>query len=138
MKSAQARQPRIVNDQTSLDHNGPGPYVLSADSIEGDSVVNTEGENLGNIKAIMLDVPNGRIAYAVLSFGGFMGFGNKLFAIPWSELQLDAQNKCFILDVPAERLESAPGFDADNWPAMADVSWAQDVHEYYGTRPYWE
>jgi sporulation protein YlmC with PRC-barrel domain len=118
--------------------NGPGPEVMDADTLIGDSVVNAAGEDLGEIKAIMLDVESGRVAYAVLSFGGFLGMGNKLFAIPWSALTLDADEKRFVLDVEKERLDVAPGFDKDHWPAMADASWAAKLHEYYGVKPYWD
>jgi len=117
---------------------GPGPYVMDAKTLEGDAVVNAEGENLGEIKAIMLDVQNGRIAYAVLSFGGFLGMGTKMFALPWSALTLDADAKRFVLEVPKERLATAPGFDKDHWPSMADPSWAAEVHAHYDVRPYWE
>ena len=79
--------------------DGPGPQVMDAATLKGDSVVNDRGDDLGKIEAIMLDVTSGRIAYAVLSFGGFLGMGNKLFALPWSALTLDADQKCFILNV---------------------------------------
>jgi sporulation protein YlmC with PRC-barrel domain len=117
---------------------GPGPEVMDADTLIGDSVVNAAGEDLGDVKAIMLDVEDGRIAYAVLSFGGFLGMGNKLFAIPWSALTLDAGEKRFILDVAKDRLDNAPGFDKDHWPTMADADWATKLHEYYGVKPYWD
>ena len=118
--------------------SGPGPEIMAADTLEGDTVVNRQGETLGEIKHIMIDVPRGRVAYAVLSFGGILGIGDKLFAIPWSAFTLDAGNHNFILDVPKQRLEDAPGFDKDHWPAMADERWARQVHSYYHTRPYWE
>lgn len=120
------------------DNPGPGPFVMSAESLAGDKVVNPEGEKLGEIDSIMLDVPSGRIAYAVLSFGGFLGMGDKLFAIPWSALTLDADRERFVLNVDKERLKKAPGFDKDHWPSMADSQWANDIHSYYGTRPYWD
>ena len=116
----------------------PGPRIMAADTLEGDKVFNNAGDELGEIKNIMIDVPNGRVAYAVLSFGGFLGMGNKLFAIPWDVLQLDTESKCFVLDVDREKLEAAPGFDKDHWPSMADQRWATDIHSYYGSRPYWE
>jgi sporulation protein YlmC with PRC-barrel domain len=118
--------------------DGPGPYIMDADTLIGDNVVNAAGEDLGEIKAIMLDVESGRVAYAVLSFGGFLGMGNKLFAIPWSALTLDADEKRFVLDIAKDRLDNAPGFDKDHWPAMADASWARHLHEYYDVRPYWD
>ena len=117
---------------------GPGPEVMDAATLKGDSVVNSKDESLGKIEAIMLDVAGGRIAYAVLSFGGFLGMGDKLFAIPWSALTLDAEEKRFVLDVDEERLENAPGFDKDHWPSMADATWATQVHTYYNVRPYWD
>ncbi len=119
------------------DNPGPGPYVMAADTLEGNKVVNADGQDLGDIEHIMLDVPSGRIAYAVLSFGGFLGMGDKLFAIPWHALILDADNKCFVLDIPKDRLEKAPGFNKDRWPSMADQKWASDVHRYYDVEPYW-
>jgi uncharacterized protein YrrD len=111
---------------------------MAADTLEGDAVVNTEGEDLGKIRDIMLDVRTGRVAYVVLASGGFLGVGNKLFAVPWSALTLDADRKCFVLDVQKERLETAPGFDKDHWPTMADPAWASQVHTFYNARPYWE
>ena len=111
---------------------GPGPEVMGASTLAGDSVVDRNGESLGEIKEIMVDVPTGRVAYAVLSFGGFLGMGDKLFAVPWSALILDTDHKQFILDVDKERLKDAPGFDKDHWPSMADASWATDVHSFYG------
>ncbi len=117
---------------------GPGPEVMDAATLIGDPVVNASGEDLGKIEAIMLDVTTGRVAYAVLSFGGFLGLGSKLFAIPWSALTLDAGEKRFILNVSKELLEKAPGFDKDHWPSMADSTWATEIHAYYEVRPYWD
>lgn len=127
----------IVRDPTYYSP-GPGPDVMDAASMIGDHVVNAAGEHLGKIEAIMLDVRAGRIAYAVLSFGGFLGIHNKLFAIPWPALTLDAVHKRFVLDVAKERLEGAPGFDKAHWPSMADPAWAAEVHAYYETDPYWD
>ena len=78
---------------------------------------------------------SGRVSYAVLSFGSFMGIGGKLFAVPWEALQLDTKNKRFVLDVDKERLKAAPGFDKDEWPDMANATWSQGIHSYYGTQP---
>lgn len=117
---------------------GPGPEVMGADTLIGDKVSNTKGENLGKIEEIMVDMASGRVAYAVLSFGGVMGIGDKLFAIPWKALRLDTANKQFVLDVPKDRLKSAPGFDKSAWPKMADQRWANEVHTFYGATPYWK
>lgn len=117
--------------------DGPGPEVMAADTLEGDDVINANGENLGEIKDIMIDVRSGRVAYAVLASGGLLGVGDKLFAIPWSALTLDANRKCFVLNVDKERLKNAPGFDKHHWPSMSDPAWAQQIHSYYGQPTYW-
>ena len=97
--------------------------VLSASTLTGDRVVNQINEDLGKIEDLMIDTVNGRIAYAVLSFGGFLGMGDKLFAVPWGALALDQENKCFVLNVSKEALKEAPGFDKGNWPDMANPDW---------------
>jgi hypothetical protein len=117
-------------------HTGPGPRLMGANTLDGNDVYNKQDDDLGDIKEIMLDVPTGRVAYAVMSFGGFIGMGDKLFAVPWSALQLDTVNKRFVLDVSKDRLKEAPGFDQDAWPDMADPTWVKGVHAYYGVTPY--
>ena len=71
-----------------------------------------------------------------MSFGGFLGIADKLFAVPWKALKLDTENKRFILNVDKERLEAAPGFDKDDWPNMADPNWQNTINSYYGTKSY--
>lgn len=115
---------------------GPGPELMGANTLIGNDVYNMKDEDLGDITEIMLDMRTGRVSYAVLSFGGFLGMGDKLFAVPWSALKLDTVNKRFTLDVSKDRLESAPGFDQDAWPDMADSTWVKGIHDYYGTKPY--
>jgi sporulation protein YlmC with PRC-barrel domain len=113
------------------------PNILSANTMIGDDVVNMQGEDLGEIKELMIDLETGQVAYAVLSFGGVLGLGDKLFAIPWSALTVDTENKNFVLSVSKEKLEDAPGFDKDNWPDMADRTWGAEIYTYYGYTPYW-
>ncbi len=95
-------------------------------------------ENLGDIKELMLDPVSGKIAYAVLSFGGFLGLGEKLFAVPFSALTYSHVNDEYVLDVSKEILSKAPGFDSSNWPTMATEEWNRDIYKYYEKRPYWE
>jgi len=128
---------RIVG-RGSATAEGPGPYVMAASTLEGDKVMSSDGEDVGKIKEIMLDVYTGRIAYAVMSSGGFLGIGDKLLAIPWNALTLDTDRKCFLLSVNADTVKTAPGFDKDQWPAMADPAWANKLHGYYGSTPYWD
>ncbi len=108
-------------------------HVLSASTITGDEVLNRKDDKLGRIQDLMLDTQSGQIRYVVLSSGGFLGMGDRLFAVPWKALKLDSTNKCFILDVDAQRLKDAPGFDKDHWPNMADAKWASDVDAYFGS-----
>lgn len=121
-----------MNRSTSME-----PRVLSASTMIGDNVVNPEGETLGKIEEIMLDMAGGRISYVVLSFGGVLGMGDKLFALPFEALTLDADHHQFILNVDKETLKNAPGFDKDNWPKSADRSWLSSVYSYYGYKTYW-
>jgi len=124
------------NGYAETKYKGPGPELMSAGSLTGDDVFNHNDEKIGSVKEIMLDMRTGRVSYAVLSFGGFLSMGEKLFAVPWQALKLDAVNKRFILDIEKQRLETAPGFSNDDWPDMADSAWATGIHSHYGTSPY--
>ena len=135
---ASAEGARITGSSHLDNHSGPGPEIMAASSFEGETVINPQGETLGEIEEIMLDVRSGRIAYAVMSAGGFLGIGERFYAVPWQAFTMDTDQKAFILDVDKERLLSAPGFDKDHWPAMGDQRWAGQVHSYYGVRAYWE
>ena len=137
-QAADAEPPTMIIRDPVDRPQGPGPDVMDAASLAGDDVVNAAGEGLGRIEAIMLDVSSGRIAYAVLSFGTFLGMGGKLFAIPWSALTLDAAEQRFILDVPRERLEAAPGFDKDHWPDASDLGYRNQIYTFYNVKPDWE
>ncbi|CAH1386944.1 PRC-barrel domain-containing protein [Candidatus Nitrotoga sp. M5] len=105
--------------------------LLSATSIIGDNVRNGAGEDLGKIEDLMVCTVNGSVKYAVLSFGGFLGMGDKLFAVPLETLTLNTAEKCFVMNVTKERLENAPGFDKDNWPDTASVEWQESISNYY-------
>ena len=102
------------------------------------SVRNPRGEDLGSIKDVVIDISEGCIAYAALSFGGIMGLGDKLFAVPWEALQYNGADDVFVLDESTERLENAPGFDKDNWPTTAQREWLTGMYSHYGYTPYWE
>ncbi|WP_397474535.1 PRC-barrel domain-containing protein [Pusillimonas sp.] len=109
---------------------------MGAETLIGNNVYNKQAESLGDIKEIMLDMRHGHVSYAVLEFGGFLGMGTKLFAVPRSALTLDTAEKRFVLDVNKESLKNAPGFEKDHWPDMADDVWEKSIHDYYGTAPY--
>jgi sporulation protein YlmC with PRC-barrel domain len=105
--------------------------VLGAGTLTGDRVRNNAGDDLGKIEEIMIDVESGRVAYAVLSFGGFLGIGDKLFMVPWGAITVDQSAHEFVLDVRREQLERAPGFDKNNWPDMTDAGYGLEIDSYW-------
>jgi sporulation protein YlmC with PRC-barrel domain len=116
---------------------GPGPELMATATLDGDKVMSSDGHDIGKVKDIMLDVRAGRVAYVVMSTGGFLGVGDKLLAIPWDALTLDLDRKCFRIDMSAESVKNAPGFDKDHWPSMADQTWASSEHQFFGREPRW-
>jgi sporulation protein YlmC with PRC-barrel domain len=113
-----------------------GPHFLPASTIKGYKVVDTNGDNLGKIEDLMIDLDSGRIAYAALSFGGFLGMSDKLFAVPWQALSPIANGQTFVLAVPREVLEKAEGFDRDKCPTTLEE--LSRTYNYYGYQPYWQ
>lgn len=108
--------------------------LVGASQLLGSAVQNRAGENLGEIKEVVMDASSGEISYAVLSFGGggFFGLRTKFFAVPWSALTLDAEQGLVVLQVEKDRLELAPGFDKKRWPTMVEnLSWWQEMQTYY-------
>jgi sporulation protein YlmC with PRC-barrel domain len=100
--------------------------VIAATDLTGDHVYNPAGESLGKIHQIMLDTTTGKIAYAVVSSGGFLKMGEKLLAVPWNALQFDPERKEFILSIDRHMLENAPRLDQGQWPDMEAPHWRQD------------
>jgi sporulation protein YlmC with PRC-barrel domain len=112
--------------------------LIKGSTFIGADVENPEGQDLGDIKDIVIDRASGRIAYAVVSFGGFLGMEEKFFAVPWGAFsQPKADKETFVLAVDKERLKNAPGFDANNWPQMASREWVTNLYTYYNVPPYW-
>jgi hypothetical protein len=115
------------------------PWQLRMSStIIGSNVKNPQGQNLGNIHDLVIHPQDSRVVYAVLSFGGILGLGEKLFAVPLNALQRAADMDTFILDMNQERLQNAPQFNQHNWPLMTDPQWIASVYRFYGLQPYWE
>ena len=98
--------------------------TLSASTVMDFKVENWAKENLGKIKDLVIDLASGRVAYAVLIFGGTFGMGEKMFAIPWAQLKPDPErDKIFILDMPKEKFVEGRGFNKDQWPDVVDPDW---------------
>jgi hypothetical protein len=112
--------------------------VPAKKTVIGSKVINGQNEELGKIEDLVLDAGSGRVAYAVLSFGGFLGMGDKNFAIPWDAFRFNISDRQAVLNVDKTLLESAPGFSKDSWPNMADVTWGNQIFRHYGYKPYWE
>jgi sporulation protein YlmC with PRC-barrel domain len=115
------------------------PAFLSATTILSDQVVNPAGQDLGTLEDLMIDLENGRIAYAVISFDhGFLGFGGKRFAMPWPMLELDHAAKRFVINVSREVLEEAPGIGDESWPDhVPSHTWLARIYDHYGYDHYW-
>jgi sporulation protein YlmC with PRC-barrel domain len=113
--------------------------VVPASKIIGEAVVNRQGENVGKIHELVIDAKRNRVAYAVLSFGGFMGMGNKLFAMPWEAFEFSATGNKLILNVEKDKLKAAPGFEkGDKWPDFSDTVWGESIYNYYDYAPPWK
>ena len=108
--------------------------LLAAGTLIGDKVINQKNEDIGKIEELMVNVGDGSIGYAVMSFGGVLGFGNKFFSVPWSTLTVDEDKKCFVINVDKEKLKNAPGFDKDHWPDMTP-EWSASINTYYDFTP---
>jgi sporulation protein YlmC with PRC-barrel domain len=112
-----------------------GTTSFRASKLEGMPVRNPAGEKLGSVHDLVIDVANGKVAYVAMSFGGILGFGEKLFAVPFNQLKFEhGQDEMhFVIDVSKERLKNAPGFDKSNWPNFADPHWSEHIDKYYST-----
>ena len=122
---------------TGVNHEGPDANVpvqrLTATSIIGDGVENMQGENLGNIENLMVNLRTGQVEYAILEFGSFLGIGGKFFAVPFQEMSVDTIKKKFILNRDKEYLKNIPGFDKDHWPDTNDHNYFDEVNTYWDT-----
>jgi sporulation protein YlmC with PRC-barrel domain len=113
--------------------------VVPASKIIGETVVNRQSENVGKIHELVIDARKNRVAYAVLSFGGFLGMGNKLFAMPWEAFEFSTTEHKLILNVDKEKLKTAPGFEKnDKWPDFTDTVWGESIYNYYDYVPPWK
>jgi sporulation protein YlmC with PRC-barrel domain len=130
-------QPPAVRDMRDASRPAQASNLIRSSDVVGGKVTNLQGENLGKIDDLVIDTDRGQVGYAVLSFGGLLGMGDKLFAIPWDSIQSTNESGKYMLNVDKEKLKNAPGFDKGQWPEMADESWGAGIYKYYGSEPYW-
>jgi hypothetical protein len=119
------------------DTTNPSGHLIAASQVQGTTVYNTGLERLGSIEDVMIDKASGRIAYAVLSFGGFLGFGDKLHPLPWEKLSYNKEIGGYVVDVDRETLEGAPSYTDKATASWDDEAWGKDIHAHYGSEPYW-
>jgi sporulation protein YlmC with PRC-barrel domain len=105
--------------------------AIKTANIIGNMVMNRQGEEMGEIDEVVIDVFNGRVAYLVLAFGGFLGMGVKLYAVPWKALYYDNEQQVYVLNMTQDQLAQAPGFEKETWPEFTDEHWNRHVHAYY-------
>ncbi len=112
--------------------------LIAADKVNGTAVYDRQGERLGTIEDLMLDKISGKVAYAVMSFGGFLGIGERYHPLPWSVLTYDTRLGGYVVDLDRARLEGAPTVAANEHVDWSDRDWGQRVYDYYGVPPYWD
>ena len=125
-----AEEPIRRDDETS--------DLISSDKVEGTAVYNREGEKLGSIHTLMIEKTAGKVTYAVMSFGGFLGIGDRYHPLPWDVLTYDTGQGGYVVDLDRSMLEGAPTYASGETPNWGDPGWNQDVYDYYGARPYWD
>ncbi len=111
--------------------------LIASDKVEGTSVQNRKGDSLGSIYNLMIDKSTGRVAYAVMSFGGFLGIGERYHPLPWTVLKYDPAAGAYVVDLDRSVLEGAPTYGRDERVDWEDRAWGQRVHDYYKVPPYW-
>jgi hypothetical protein len=111
--------------------------LISADKVEGTTVYNQTGDKVGTVANVMIDKLSGKVAYADMTFGGFLGMGDKHHALPWSVLTYSTDKDGYVVSLDKEKLENAPSYDPKEAPDWDDQTWGKEVHGYYGVAPYW-
>lgn len=111
--------------------NDVSSSLIKASQVIGVEVTNDANESLGKIEELVLDKFSGEVRYAVLSFGGILGIGDKLFALPWKALDYDPSQQQFVIGIAKATLQEAPGFDKHNWPDFTSKTWQSSVDRFY-------
>lgn len=112
----------------------PNRQLISSEDVEGTNVYDPNGNKIGEIDHLMIDKPSGRVTYAVMSFGGFVGLGQSHYPIPWAALKYDTQLDGYVTGITEDQLKDAPAFSDDSW---GDRAWEAQTYDHYKVRPYW-
>jgi sporulation protein YlmC with PRC-barrel domain len=111
--------------------------LIASDKVEGTPVRRSDGEKIGTIERVMIEKRSGKVGYAVMSFGGFMGLGEDYYTLPWSVLKYNVQLDAYELNLSEDQLRGAPRRSAEGRDASYDREWEEHVHRYYNATPYW-
>lgn len=111
--------------------------LISSENVQGTDVYNTQGEKLGAVDCVMIDKQKGNIAYAVMSFGGFLGMGEKRHPLPWSSLLYDRNKDAYIVRLSKDQLESAPNLERGKYDRLGEREYDESVYAHYRANPYW-
>ena len=111
--------------------------LIEASKVQGTAVYNPHGERLGSVDDVMIEKRSGQAAYAIMSFGGFLGLGSEHYPIPWSKLKYDTTLGGYVADIDPSLLEGAPAYAAGAQPRWGDKGYEENLHRYYGAAPYW-
>jgi sporulation protein YlmC with PRC-barrel domain len=123
---------REVFMATATQH--PNRQLISSEDVEGTSVYDMKGTQIGEVDHLMIDKVSGRVTYAVLSFGGFLGLGHSHYPVPWGALKYDTSLAGYRTTISENQLKDAPQFSDDSW---SDREWESRTHTHYDVRPYW-
>jgi hypothetical protein len=117
-------------------NNARPPRSLVANKVEGTAVYGSDEKRIGSVERVMIDKQSGKVAYAVLSYGGFLGIGDDHYPTPWSSLKYDTRLGGYVVGITADQLQGAPKYSNDN-----DWAWSREndqrIHDYYKVAPYW-
>jgi sporulation protein YlmC with PRC-barrel domain len=128
---AQVKNSSVKKDIVRSIPKNPHMNAFRVDKIIGSGVINLEGEPIGTIDDLVIDIDDGSLVYAAIKTGGFLGFGEKLVAVPWQSLTAVPAEGIFIIDQSKAKLEKASSFDANNWPDVGDRNWRAGIYEFY-------
>jgi sporulation protein YlmC with PRC-barrel domain len=123
----------------SLDHTtNPSGHLIAAKQVQGTAVFDTGLEKLGSIEDVMIDKATGRVAYAILSHGGFLGMGDRYYPLPWAKLSYNTEMGGYVVDIDRDVLEGAPSYTDAATASWADEAWGRGIYTYYGVHPFWD
>jgi sporulation protein YlmC with PRC-barrel domain len=138
VRSMFAKKSRRTLMASLQDTTSTAGRLIAADQVQGTTIYNPNGDNLGSVEDVMIDKVTGKIAYAVVGFGGFLGIGNRHYPLPWEKLSYDPSMGGYVVDLDRSVLEGAPSYADNDAVAWNDRAWDEQVYDYYGARPYWD